>query len=400
MGEKGGTIMSENENTSEQFSTAAELRSYIENNLEDENTDVYPHTGLVQDGEILELMNFLADSYVGTKKGMPYHFEDTKLGGMLRKNQATKTASKAVKEGNISQMKFISGKQSYNIDATSLNALIQLRNRLEKDAYILYLFGHMGHGKTDFAILLGELAKRELNFDVASNIKSFSEKDKFVENYGSLLKWLANGKEVSSIDEIIEKDIEIDDKLFIFDEASSHASGYSDDAYDTQRKLGVTIKKIRKVGGRVICIGHTGKDLHPDVRRLAECAKKVSKKTIEFYETVTENGKGKDLKKAVSGIPKTNWNSYDTQEITSWDWSEVPTEEKEAQASEVVEKEKKEQESKDRRDINIAKAVATNEHPDIEPNEKGEITQEMLAEHYNLTTGRISQIVKDIKNEA
>lgn len=340
-------------------------------------------------------MNFLTEAYDGQVDGMPYRFEETGLGKKLRKNEATKTATKAVDEGNISQMKFVSGKQTYNIDATSLHALIALRDRISQPAYVQYLFGHMGNGKTDFATLEGELAKRELGYEIGSNIKSLKEKDEYIKTYGDLLRWLADGQEVESIDEIIEKEIDVTNKLFIFDEASSHASGYADDAYETQKKLGVMVKKMRKVQARVIVIGHTGKDIHPDIRRLAECAKKVGKKTIEFYNTVTENGEGKGYKDSISGIPKTNWDSYDTNEITSWDWSEIPADVQE----ETNEKLKGSEESTERRNINIVTALVENQHPEIEPNEKGEITGQMLADHYDLSIPRISQIKSDFLDE-
>lgn len=384
------------DNASEQFSTSAELRSYIEGNL-GENTDVYPHAGFISDSSVLELMNFLSYAYDGDKDGMPYNFENTDLGQMMKKSQATKTATKAVREGNISQMKYVSGKQSYQIDASSINALIALREKLENPAYIQYLFGHMGNGKTDFAILECELAKRELGFEIGSNIKSFTEKDKMIQNYGELLKWLANGQQVSSVDEIIEKDIDVSDKLFVFDEASSHASGYSDDAYETQKKLGVMVKKIRKVGGRLIVIGHTGKDIHPDIRRLSECVHKTGKKVAKIYQTVDERGNGEGLKDSISGIPKTNWNNYETKEITKWNWSDVPQEIKNETGEEVVNNNVQEEVSKEQRNIDIAKAIVSGNHPEIDSNKNGEITQEMLADHYELTRPRISQILKDIK---
>lgn len=383
--------MGKEDNASEEFSTSAELKSYLENNLSSENTELFPHTALVSNSETLELMNLFETAYDGSQEGMPYRFKDTDLGEQLRRSEATKTATNAVQEGNISQMKFISGKQSYNIDATSLHALISLREKLGKPAYVQYLFGHMGNGKTDFAILQGELGKRELGYEIGSNVKSLKEKDEYIRNYGELLQWLAEGQEVKSIDEIIEKDITVSDKLFIFDEASSHASGYADDAYETQKKLGVMVKKMRKVGCRLIVIGHTGKDIHPDIRRLAECAKKVSKKTVEYYNTVTENGKGDGFKDSVSGIPKTNWDSYDTNEITSWDWSDVPKEAQEELSEDLQENEK----STEQRNREIVGAIVENKHPDIEPNEKGNITYEMLAEHYDISEPRITQI----KNE-
>lgn len=381
--------MSESENASEEFSTAAELRSFVENNLDEKNTDVFTHAGLVDNPQLLSFMNFMEFSYEQENNpDMPYKFKDTKIGKMLRMSTATKTTNKAVSEGNISQMKYVSGKHSYKTDTSAIHALRKMRNYLSNDAYIQYLFGHMGNGKTDFAILEGELSKEELGYKIASNIRSLEEKDKYVKSFGDLLQWLADGEQVSSIDEIKDRDLDTGNKLFIFDEASSHASGYSDDAYETQKKLGTMVKKIRKVNASMIIIGHTGKDIHPDIRRLAECVKKVSKKTAEYYHSVNE-GKGEGHKRTISGIPKTNWNSYDTNEITTWDWSKIPTE--------TREKTKNEMDTGDR-NVQIVKAYESNSHPEIEANENGKITMEMIGEHYDLSRPRVSQIVAEAIN--
>lgn len=382
------------EQSSEEFSSAAELAAFIDNDLENENDDIYPHAGKVK-GDNLDFMNFMSEVYEGDRSDMPYRFKNTKMGRMMTKATATRIATKAVDEGNISQMKFISGKQNYSNDISSIHTLINLRNVLGQDAYIQYLYGHMGNGKTDFAILQAELAHRELGYDISTNIKSLAEAHghiQYVPKYGDLLKWLAEGESVKSIDEIAGMgDVSAENKIFIFDEASSHASGYSDDAYETQKKLGTLVKKIRKVGGSLIIIGHTGKDVHPDIRRITnDCVSKTGKKSATYYKSV-EEGKGKGKKFELSGIPKTNWNEYDTLEITKWDWSDVPTDE-ENETKDALEQHNI---SKERRDKEIVKAIATNQHPRLEPDEKGNITVEALADHYDLTIGRISQIGKE-----
>lgn len=384
---------------SEEFSTSAELRSFIEGNLAGDNTDVYPHAALVSEPDVLDLMNFMESAYAGEHEEMPYYFKNTEMGEILRKASATRTTTKAVREGNISQMKYISGKQSYTNDVSSIHTLINLRDKLGKDAYIQYLFGHMGNGKTDFAILQAELAHIEHNADIGTNIKSLAEEREhvtYIPQYGDLLRWLADGKNVDSIDEIAELDIDVDEKLFIFDEASSHASGYSDDAYETQKKLGTLVKKIRKVGGNLIIIGHTGKDVHPDIRRITnDCVSKSRLKKAEYYHAVNEQGNGSGHKETISGIPQTNWNEYDTNEITNWDWSETPLDEE----IEVIEEKQNKEVSKEKRDMRILKAVVDNVHPEIEPNEKGEINYEMLGDYYDISKQRVSQIVSDYEQK-
>jgi len=392
-----------NENNGEsRFFSAAELRAYMEGDLRTENNDVHPHMGLVGDMDTLELLSFLESVYEPQNLDMPYDFRETKVGETIRKNVATKLGTKAVQEGNVSQMKYITGMQDYSQDISGIHSLIELEDRLEQDAYVAYQFGHMGNGKTDFTFLNAEIGKKRLNLEIASNVRSFKQADEYIYTYGQFLEWLTGGYKVESLQEVEtlrnEKDIEIDasDKLFIFDEGSNVASGYAQDAYDTQTKLGNTVKLIRKVGGRLWIIGHTGKDVHPDIRRLAnDCITKPSKKSAIYYESV-EEGKGVDKKFELSKIPKTNYD-YDTLEISFWDWTLETPEELKEMGRDIKEESKQ---KKEERNMEIAKAFATNKHENIEPNENGVITQEMLGDYYGVSRQRIHQILKKVSEQA
>lgn len=383
------------ENEENIFMASAELRSYIENDLEDNNDDIHKHAGLVDSSEDLEVMNAFASMYEPSHDEMPYDFYDTKAGKTMKKNLSSEFATKAVKAGSVSMMKYVTGMQSYKKDASGLHTLRKLIKQLKKDAYISYLFGHMGNGKTDFANLMGEIAKEELGYEIASNQKSLEEKDEYIWTYGGFLNWLADGHDITSIKDIQDlKDegveFSADNKLFIFDEGSNHASGYQSDAHDAQELLGKLVKLIRKVGGNMLIIGHTGKDVHPDIRRLSnDCIHKTGKKTAKYYESVEES-EGKGLKFSVSAIPKTNW-EYDTLEICKWSWSIQSKGEQNEMAEEIT--------SGVKRDTQIVKAAVTNEHSDIEPNEKGEITYDMLGDYYGITPQRVSQIVKKKKEK-
>lgn len=386
-----------------EFSTAGEFNAWVNENLEGENKDVFAHAGLIDNPQALELMNHLELSYSPQHPDMPVDFQKTDAAMAIRQSEGTKVASKAVNEGNISQMKYFTGKQDYSSEANSIHTLIKLREKIGQDAYIAYLFGHMGNGKTDFANLIGELAKRELGYEVASNQKSPYENgntDAYVWTYGDIIQWLTKDIdtdiEINTLQDLskIDKEIEPVNKLVIFDEASQEASGYSSDAHDAQEKLGKLLKLIRKVGGRLIIIGHTGKDVHPDIRRLSnDCIHKVSKKTAEFYASV-EEAKGVDLKDTISKIPETNWD-YQTTEVCVWDWSNLTGDKLLEQGNDIAD-----YQSTEERNLTMAKAYVTNQHKEIEPDENGNITQEMLAEYYDLTTGRVSQIFKEMKDES
>jgi len=56
--------------------------------------------------------------------------------------------------------------------------------------------------------------------------------------------------------------------------------------------------------------------------------------------------------------------------------------------------------STEQRNIEMARAYVKNDHKEIKPDHNGEITQEMLAEHYGLTASRVSQIFTEMEQEA
>lgn len=381
------------------FTASGELREGVEGNLKDEVQDVWGHTGLVQNPTAMELMNQMASAYKPLHPEMPSTFDHTDAGEMMIKAEATKVATEAVDEGNISQMKYITGMQDYTADASGIHTLIQLRQKIKQDAYIAYVWGHMGGGKTDFCNLMGELAKKEMGYEVASNQKTLYENgdsDKYIWQFGDFIRWLAEGHEITSVQDLAQKDLDIDasDKLFIFDEGSNYASGYSGDAHDAQDKLGSLVKLIRKLGGNLIIIGHTGKDIHPDIRRLTnDCIYKSGQKTAKFFHAV-EEAEGVGHKHTIGKIPQTNWN-YDTLEVCIWDWSVTPQEERKETADSIEQSVSTEQ-----RNMEMAKAYVSNSHPDIKTNENGKITMEMIANHYDLSVGRVSQIFKEIEQEA
>jgi hypothetical protein len=171
----------------------------------------------------------------------------------------------------------------------------------------------MGDGKTDWAFLLGEIWQDEMdrqgyNTVVASNVQT-CEQTETVDNWDDFEDWLDDATEDER-------------RLFIFDEASKHASGYASDAQDARELLGKTINLIRKSFSSIIVIGHTGMDVHADIRRkCTHLMRKKGKKDVEIRERVdTGDGEGEIQTTAkVGGIPPTNW-VYDTYESSSWAW--------------------------------------------------------------------------------
>jgi len=288
--------------------SSIELKEILE---QQENSVLFQHVGLIDDEKTTDLMSYLANNWNQIQKQhkeLPGEFRESKLAKMVIKKQATTLLSRAVKEGNISLMKRIAGKSVKTRDVSGIKTLKRIESKLGQPAYVCYIFGHMGNGKTDYALLLAELWKslgNTKNRLLGSNIRSWKQKDQLIEEYNDLEEWIkGEGK-----------------KLFVFDEASSHASGYSGDANKTRNNLGKLLKKFRKYNSSLIIIGHTGKDVHPDIRRVAnDKIEKTSKKEAIYWKDI-KDGEGQKKEFKIKNIPPTNY-SYDTQEVTEWSWSQ------------------------------------------------------------------------------
>ena len=178
---------------------------------------------------------------------------------------------------------------------------------------MLYIYGHMGNGKSNFALRCGEDWKRDNpDGEIGTNIRTLTEKDHWIRNWGQLQDWM-----VESESKVLAGDVT--PKLFIFDEASGSASGRGSDGWEAATKLAVLAYKIRKYGGSAIIIGHDGQDVAPAVREMCTAVHKTGKKTARFYESV-KNRQGRDpLTPPLTGIEPTIW-SYNDKEASDWSW--------------------------------------------------------------------------------
>lgn len=242
----------------------------------------------------------------------PRHVENTEIYKEIVVYWTTQVLNKAVRVGNdriINRFVRIVNEESKISD---VHPVLRFARWVTRRASVTYLAGHMGSGKTDFALLMLEIFYKEMKesdtgVKIATNIKSTAENEENVEYISSqpeLVKWL-------------EEDDKF--KMFLFDEASSHASGYSGEAHIVQKQMRSMIRLIRKHNGNMIIIGHDGKDLHPTIRELADYVEKEDKKEAAVFEAV-RNREGEDQKFELEAIPKTNL-YYDTKEATTWEWA-------------------------------------------------------------------------------
>jgi len=297
-----------------------ELREYARGMLDVDHQDVYSWAGMIDDPEVRQILAFMEEVYdPSVHPEMPEKFTETKFFKRALKKYATEAATKAIQEGDSQRVSFVTGKPGYTNDVSGMQTLQRLEEWLMKDtARMLYLAGHMGTGKTALAHLMMEVVMHRysqdgVDPDVRTNIRS-SELDT-INNYPDLEEWMTTG----SVD---------DEKWFIFDEASSELSGYSHDRARVEQLMSSLVKRMRKNGVSLVIIGHTGKDLHADLRRLCDFVKKQSKKTADLYATV-KGGEGAGHVLRLDGIPETSL-EFDTEDEAQWDWGEEVESEGEA----------------------------------------------------------------------
>ena len=292
---------------------------------------LFKFTGLVDpEDQYNDVLTYIANNYEEIKhyeEDLPNEVIDSKAFRHVLRQRTHKYVNSAVKEGNISILKRVVGKQRTKSDISGLKAIIKLQNRLRQDIYLAYIASGMGSGKSDFGLLLGQIYKDlYTNAKIGSNIKSCSE-TKTIEG-------------IEELNEFLETEGR---KMFIFDEASSHASSYQKDRKKVEEKFLDLVKKFRKYKAHLIIIGHTGKDIHADTRRIInqtkrfDFIKKTGKKYATIYESTGHDGEGHNKIIELNNLPPTDWN-FDTYENTRWSWENSKTENENKKINKKIER--------------------------------------------------------------
>jgi hypothetical protein len=318
----------------EKWMASAEVREYARGNKPEKPHDIHPHVGLAGDETVRRLLSHMAEHYDPERaaelggvdvEDMPSNVTETALYRAVLKKEGTETVTRAIHRGETQTQSFVVGDPASRSDISGLRAIDSLRDMITTPAPIIYIFGEPGSGKTSFGLLAAQMWKREHpDGELGSNIRTWEEADKWCPSYGSLRSWLDEQLvEMDSGGETLRDGAA--PRLFVFDEASSHASGRGKVGHEAGAKLGPLVYKIRKANCGLIIIGHDGKDVHPAVRTLATVVQKFrgEVKKAELFEDV-QNRQGVGHIMSLRGIPETDY-SYDDKEATSWSWETAET---------------------------------------------------------------------------
>jgi energy-coupling factor transporter ATP-binding protein EcfA2 len=314
---------------------SAAAREHSKGRINARPPEEFEHAGLTGDDRVRHLLSAIADHYdpelvaeIARENGgehvriedNPPHAKQTRLYQQLIGREATETLTRAVHLSNESTVSYVTGSPQTTSDISGLRATQTLKNVAFDSAPILYLYGKPGSGKTNMALLLSELWQQENpDGELGSNIRSWRECDEWIPRYPALKSWLdeqTTGIEGGGI----TRREDANPRLFVFDEASSHASGRGKDGHEAGKKLGPLVYKIRKANAGLIIIGHDGRDVHPAVRTLAVVIERYRRefKRATLWEDV-ENRQGKGLIAELDGVPETSY-TYDDGEATYWSW--------------------------------------------------------------------------------
>jgi hypothetical protein len=321
---------------------AIEAKDWKDGRHRRENRDVLPHAAEIGDRTTRETMTAMQQAFRrASERGWVDEWsdegirtaEDTALYRDLAEYHGTERFAAAVEDGSTDVLRSMVGSESQRPDVSGYRTIKKLEDEVAAAAFIAYMWAEPGSGKSNFGCFLGELWKdNHPAGEIGTNIRTLQQADRWIPSYPQLEEWLKE-----DADDFLGEGDGGTRKLFIFDEASSHASGRGEDGYEAASKLGPLLYKIRKYGGSLIIIGHDGKDVHPAVRALGKAIHKEDLKSATFYETV-DNRQGKNEQFSVEGIPETSW-SYDDKEATRWSWgySEEKERELETEAMELAE---------------------------------------------------------------
>ena len=241
--------------------------------------------------------------------------DESPLFDMLSRREKTESMRQARAEGDINTLNASTGLTSSKSSLSGMRTIEALESLyLDYPTMQMYVYGPLppegpvGVGKTDFAYLMTEIAKRAYpGISVATNVGS----DEFttIKKWSETEEWLRN---------------EDGKKLFILDEAAQVLQ-FND--MNEGKVLSKLLKLIRKYQGNIILIGHTGRDVPRDVRRQLLVCRKKSKTEAEIgvgLDEQNEEIRVGSTRIEITDIPPTNV-TYDTYDEADFVFDSVDT---------------------------------------------------------------------------
>ncbi|WP_226480381.1 ATP-binding protein [Natrinema amylolyticum] len=322
---------------------ASESKDWKDGRHKRSNEHVEQHAAIVSDSKTRRHLTALSRAYERAySRGWidsewPDSLEETDLYQDRLRYHETETFSRRLEQGEMAKVRHHVGSQSDEIDVSGWHDIERIRDIVSDRHLRLYEYGEPGSGKTSAGCLAArhwlEQQRDEGHDDayVITNIRTLASEDEsiiWVDNWADL-----KDRVYADMDDVLAENVS--PVLFLFDEASSQASGGGKDGWETGTKLATLVYKIRKFGGAIIIIGHDGKDLHPAVRELCMVLHKESKKQARFYETITNRNPKQPITPQIEGWPDSKWSPND-KDPAPWSWDDGQDDEIDGNSSHIA----------------------------------------------------------------
>jgi hypothetical protein len=251
----------------ERLYTAAKLREQVVGDLEGDPR-LLDHAGVPVDDETHRTMTFMADA-------LGPDWQHSELGKAMQSSTLTRAATTAVEGDDATALSYLVGVTEQELDGSSLRLPLLIDEQLANNDATAFVTGagNPNTGKTNLMALLAELRSATVDdLLVISNSRSWGHADLVVTNAHDLAVALLQHR----------------DRLkFVFvDEGSTHF-----DARTSSREVATQFtplaKRFAKLNVDVFgTVGHTGKDIVPELKRLTTLAYfKSEKKSVDFFNS-------------------------------------------------------------------------------------------------------------------
>lgn len=293
--------------TDEHLLTAAKLREQIEGRIKS-HQKYDRQTGVVADDGDRRSLKFASIA-------IDRDITETGLGSLVFDQNLSNRATEAISNGNGSVLSHLVGVTEQDLDASALTLPSRINEHLENNDAPAFLIGsgNPNTGKTNTALLIAELRRL------------FVPEVQIIANFDSSI----TDERVTSVRELLLALLKerTRPKAVIIDEGSTHF-----DARTYRREVAVQFtplaKRFAKIGvDHCTIIGHTGKDIHPEVKRLATFPYwKEEKKIADFFSTwQADSDKPSDrlFSGSLEALESASA-SYDPDDSAPWNWDLMP----------------------------------------------------------------------------
>jgi len=298
----------------ESLLTLAKLREVVQGNLDKENA-LYPHTGVMQDDSHRASLSFCESLDFGGQS-----FAETDIGQVVTSKFETDAATRSVLEELPGLASHLVGVTEQNFDGSAISTTLTLLDRMVNNGAPAFVSvaGNPNTGKTNTMFKLVEIAD-----DAGDLVEDVPDDLLIISNAAS---WSRADLVVNSMHDLMVTLLEHRDrpKVVIIDEASTHFDARTN-RYEVASQWTPAAKRFAKVGVWMTgVIAHTGKDLHPEAKRLTTTAIwKADQQEAEFYDTWPEDSSRPSDPLFADGVKpfEAAASDYDPDDAAPWSWN-------------------------------------------------------------------------------